>query len=89
LYIRGSIAGREGKSRSVFSLGAIAETSQQLRIDVSPADDGDVHLAIADVDYSKVSIVIDMHLAHVGDALNFLVVCDERDTPRPRAGAAA
>ena len=42
-----------------------------------------VHLAIADIHYSKVPVIIDVHLAHVRDALNVPIVGDKRDATRP------
>src|SRR5438132_1743615 len=46
-------------------------------------DHGDVHQAITDFDYSEIAVVVDVHLAHVGDALNFSVMRHQRDAARP------
>src|SRR3954471_8491019 len=46
-------------------------------------DHGDVHNAAAYVDDSEVAIVVDVHLAHVGDALDPGIMRDQRYPARP------
>src|SRR5207247_6549379 len=48
-------------------------------------DHGDVHQAIAYLHDAEVSIVIDVHLAHIGHALDLPVVRDQGNASRPDA----
>src|SRR4051812_37919752 len=78
-------SGRQMRSRSNPVLEERGAVIAQLLRALHRNDYGNVHNAAAYVDYAEVAIVVDVHLAHIGDALDPGIMRDQRYPPRPDA----